>query len=120
MIIGAVIGDLHAPDVVVAGRYRPDGQLVIVGRTVPLTPTQSRDLAAQLEPAGPDHPWPDTVLAHRFSRGRDRVTLTKVRPTLVAEISADTARQGGVWRHPLRYQRIRFDLTASEVDLATS
>ena len=120
VIIGAIIGDIGAPDVVVAGRYRSDGQLIIVGRTVPLTKAQSKELAGQLQPAGPDHPWPDTVLASRFSRGRDRVTLTKVQPTLVAEITADTAQQGGVWRHPLRYQRIRRDLTAPDVDLVTS
>ncbi len=118
-IIGAVLGDITAPDVVVAGRYRSDGQLVIVGRTVPLTKAQSKELAGQLEPARPDHPWPDTVLANRFSRGRDRVTLTKVEPILVVEISADSARQGGVWRHPLRYQRLRRDLTPVDVDLAT-
>ena len=119
IIIGAVIGDRHAPDVVVAGRYRPDGTLVIVGRTSSLTRAQSRELAGQLERAGPDHPWPDTVLAHRFSRGRDRISLTKVQPTLVAEISADTAQQGGVWRHSLRYLRIRCDLTPADVDQVT-
>jgi hypothetical protein len=36
-------------------------------------------------------------------------------PVLVAEISADTAQAGGVWRHPLRYERLRLDATATDV-----
>jgi hypothetical protein len=94
---------------------RPHEQLVIVGRSVPLSPAQSISLAAVLEPAGPAHPWPDTVISSRFGSRRDRVTLTKVRPTVVAEVSADTARQAGVWRHGVRYLRYRPELHPSDL-----
>jgi len=114
-VIGAVIGPVTRPDSIVVGRCTPDGVLVIVGRSVPLSPTQSRSLAAVLEPAGPEHPWPDTVLSSRFGNGRDRVVLTKVKPTVVAEISADTARQAGVYRHGVRFLRHRPELQADDL-----
>ena len=79
---------------------------------MPLSSAQSISLAAVLEPAGPDHPWPDTVISSRFGNGRDRVALTKVKPAVVAEVSADTARQAGVWRHGVRFLRHRPELHA--------
>ncbi|MER7467649.1 hypothetical protein [Streptomyces sp. NPDC097981] len=43
---------------------------------------------------------------------------TLIRPGLVAEISADTAiDRGGVHRHPLRFTRLRTDLSAADVAL---
>ncbi|MGW7102843.1 hypothetical protein [Streptomyces sp. NPDC054838] len=39
-----------------------------------------------------------------------------VRPDLVAEISADRSiDRGGVWRHPLRFRRLRPDVTVDDV-----
>jgi hypothetical protein len=38
-----------------------------------------------------------------------------VRPDVVVEISADAALQAGVFRHPLRYVRIRPDLHPDDV-----
>ena len=116
-VIGAVIGPITRPVSIVAGRYTDDGQLVIVGRSVPLSPAQSISLAAVLESAGQGLPWPDTVISSRFGNNKDRVTLTKVRPTVVAEVSADTARQAGMWRHGVRYQRYRPEL--NPMDLPT-
>jgi hypothetical protein len=98
----------------VAGRYR-DGELVVVGRTSPLTPRQAEELAAVLAPAGPDHPWPDRIGTGRFGGGRLSVPMTRVRPDLVVEVSADAALQAGVFRHPLRYVRVRPDLRPEDV-----
>ena len=109
-VIGAVIGPITRPESIVAGRYTDTGQLVIVGRSVPLSSAQAASLATVLEPAGPGHPWPDTVISSRFGNGRDRVALTKVKPAVVAEVSVDTARQAGVWRHGFRYLRFRPEL----------
>ena len=106
-MIGAVIGTLSLPTAIVAGLYQDDGTLRMVGRSTSLTRAQSHALAA----ADEHHPWPDTVAATRFGSGHDRVTLTKVQPTVIAEITADAARQHGVWRHPLRFVRTRADLT---------
>ena len=114
-MIGAVIGPITRPESIVAGRYTRDGRLVIVGRSVPLSSAQSISLGAVLEAAGPQHPWPDTVISSRFGNGRDRVRLTKVQPTVVAEVSADTARQAGVWRHGVRYLRYRPELHPDDI-----
>jgi len=120
LIVGAVIGPIDRPESIVAGLYR-DGTLVIAGRSVPLTTAQSRSLAMVLTPAQTNHPWPDTVTSHRFGGGGDRVVLTKVEPTVVAEVTADSALQGGVWRHPLRFIRYRTDLNPDDLPtLATS
>ena len=108
-------GPITRPESIVAGRYTKDGTLIIVGRGVPLTAAQSMSLAAVLEPAGPGHPWPDTVISSRFGNGRDRVTLTKVKQSVVAEISADTAMQAGVWRHGVRFLRHRPELHPMDV-----
>ena len=115
VIVGAVIGPIEHPQAVVAGLYL-DGELTIVGRTGQLIDhRQARALAANLTPAGADHPWPDRMLANRFSGNRDHVTLTRVVPDVVIEVAADSARQGPGWRHALRFQRVRSDLDPTDV-----
>jgi ATP-dependent DNA ligase len=114
VIAGGVIGTLDKPSQLVAGRYR-DGELVVVGRTSPLSPAQSAELAAVLQPAGRDHPWPDRIGTGRFGGGRLSVPLTRVAPDVVVEVSADAALQAGVFRHPLRYVRVRTDLHVEDV-----
>ncbi|MGW7029121.1 hypothetical protein ACWGFX_18275 [Streptomyces xanthophaeus] len=47
---------------------------------------------------------------------RDVLDTTLVEPELVAEISADTSvDRGGVYRHPIRYVRLRLDATIEDV-----
>ena len=41
--------------------------------------------------------------------------LTRVRPDVVVEVSADAALQAGVFRHPLRFLRVRPDLQADDL-----
>ncbi|MCV2491174.1 ATP-dependent DNA ligase [Geodermatophilus sp. YIM 151500] len=115
VVAGGVIGPLERPGQLVAGTYR-DGELVVVGRTSPLSPQQARELAAVLEPAGPDHPWPDRIGTGRFGGGRLSVPLTRVVPSVVVEVSADAALTAGVFRHPLRYVRVRPDLRPEDLD----
>ncbi|MGY1755155.1 ATP-dependent DNA ligase [Blastococcus sp. SYSU D01042] len=114
VVAGGVIGSLDRPSQLVAGRYR-DGELVVVGRTSPLSPRQSAELAAVLEPADDDHPWPDRIGTGRFGGGRLSVPLTRVRPAAVVEVSADAALQAGVFRHPLRFVRVRADLRVADL-----
>ena len=76
--------------------------------------SQSLSLADVLVPAGTD-PWPESIAANRFGPGRDRVALTRVDPTVVAEGSVDAAQQGGVWRHPLRFVRHRPELHPADL-----
>ncbi|MGW2819017.1 hypothetical protein [Streptomyces sp. NPDC001415] len=47
---------------------------------------------------------------------RDTVDAVLVRPEVVAEISADRSiDRGGVFRPPLRFRRLRLDVTAQDV-----
>ncbi|MCX5079160.1 hypothetical protein ACWGCI_10785 [Streptomyces sp. NPDC054949] len=49
---------------------------------------------------------------------RDTLDTTLVRPELMTEISADTATaidRGGAYRHPLRFKRLRLDVTTADV-----
>lgn len=114
VIIGAVTGPIARPDTVVAGLLR-GGDLVIVGKSVPLSRSQAASLATVLEPGPPQHPWPDEVSSSRFGSSRDKVRLTKVEPNIVAEVLADSALHAGVWRHPLRFVRHRPDLTPADL-----
>jgi ATP-dependent DNA ligase len=109
VLAGGVIGPIERPSQLIAGRYR-DGELVVVGRTSPLSPAQAKELAEALTPAGPEHPWPDRIGTGRFGGGRLSVPLTKVTPAVVVEVSADAALQAGVFRHPMRFLRVRPDL----------
>ena len=114
VLAGGVIGPLERPSQLVAGRYR-DGELVVVGRTSPLSPQQAAELAAVLRPADDDHPWPERIGTGRFGGGRLSVPLTRVEPTVVVEVSADAALQAGVFRHPLRFVRTRPDLRPEDL-----
>ena len=76
-----------------------EGELVVVGRTVPLKPNQSAQLAAVLSPATRGHPWPDEITSYRWGGPDSKKPLTKVQPTVVAEVAADAATQAGQARH---------------------
>ena len=114
VIIGAVTGPIARPDTIVAGLLH-EGQLVIVGKSVPLSRSQASSLAKVLKPGPAQHPWPDEVSSSRFGSSRDKMKLTKVEPNMVAEVLADSALQAGVWRHPLRFVRHRPDLTPADL-----
>ena len=114
VVAGGVIGTLERPSQLVAGGYR-NGELVVVGRTSPLSPRQSEELAAVLTAADADHPWPERIGTGRFGGGRLSVPLTRVRPEVVVEVSADAALQAGVFRHPLRFLRVRADLRVEDL-----
>ncbi|MET0764069.1 MAG: ATP-dependent DNA ligase [Blastococcus sp.] len=114
VLAGAVIGPVQRPGQLVAGRFR-DGELVVVGRSGPLNAQQSAELGAVLTPAGAAHPWPDRIGSGAFGGGKLSVPITKVEPSVVVEVSADAALQAGVFRHPLRYVRIRPELHPGDV-----
>ncbi|MFD7161590.1 ATP-dependent DNA ligase [Kribbella sp. NPDC059898] len=116
IIVGGVLGPITRPDAVIAGQYDAGGNLIIVGRTGTLSPSQSAQLATLLSPAQAGHSWPDEISAYPWS-GRDAARpLTKVEPNVVVEVAVDTATQGRQSRHLMRYLRIRPDLTPADVD----
>lgn len=113
--MSGVLGSITHPEVVIAGAYDADGVLTVIGRTVPLKPEQSAQLAAVLRPAKRGHPWPDEISSQRWG-GRDgKKPLVKVQPTVVAEVSADAATQAGQVRHGMRYVRVRADLRPEDL-----
>jgi ATP-dependent DNA ligase len=112
-IVGAVLGSLQRPEILIVGRYRGK-ELEVVGRTVKLTDAQSAAIGKLLKPAGVRHPWPDQISTH-WGRG-SKTPIVKVRPQVVVEVAADAALQAGHYRHPLRLVRPRNDLEPSDVD----
>ncbi|MFJ8856312.1 ATP-dependent DNA ligase [Streptomyces sp. NPDC102437] len=115
-LIGGVTGTLARPQVLVLGRSDADGRLRAVGRTTPLKPDAARQVARHLSPAGPGHPWTGVGFSAAWG-SRDSLDPILVEPGQVAEISADTAIDRGAWRHPLRFVRLRTDVTAADVPL---
>jgi hypothetical protein len=115
VIVGGVLGPISHPEVVIAGLYTDQGELVVVGRTVPLKPDQSAQLAALLSPATSGHPWPDEITSYRCGGPDSKKPLTKVEPTVVAEVTADAATQAGQARHGMRYIRLRTDLRPEDL-----
>ncbi len=60
-------------------------------------------------------PWEGVRFVSTW-RARDVMDATLVRPELVAEVSADTSiDRGGVFRHPMRFQRLRTDVRTGNV-----
>jgi ATP-dependent DNA ligase len=118
VIVGGVLGSITHPEVVIAGLYTTDGELVTIGRTVALKPEQAAELAAVLTPARPGHPWPDEITSYRWGGSDSKKPLTKVEPTVVAEVTADAATQAGQVRHGMRFVRLRPDLQPQDLPLA--
>lgn len=59
-----------------------------------------------------DHPWPAELSTRQLGQfSREPVVITRVEPTVVVEVEADTAFEHGRWRHLTRYRRLRLDLS---------
>ncbi|QMV12126.1 ATP-dependent DNA ligase [Streptomyces lincolnensis] len=112
-LVGGITGTLSSPATLLLARYDAVGDLRLLARTTPLSTAQRRDLARRLHAAGPDHPWH----GRSFSAGWDAGELEyrPVRPDLVAEFQADTAIDAGLYRHPVRFLRLRDDLAPGQV-----
>ncbi|WP_235441330.1 ATP-dependent DNA ligase [Streptomyces sp. Mg1] len=114
-VIGAITGTLIRPQLLVLGRHDAAGRLRTIGRTVPLRPEQARQVSEHLASTEPGHPWEGALFAAAWG-SRDVLDATLVRPDLVAEISADRSiDRGGVFRHPLRFKRLRLDVAVEDV-----
>lgn len=106
-VVGAVIGQITAPEAFIVGLIDDRGELTVLGRTTPLSPGQSSEIGRLLVPSERTHPWTDRIGSGQFGGGP--TAITKVEPELIAEVSADTAQVGGRRRHALKFIRIRLD-----------
>lgn len=106
-VIGAVIGPITAPEALILGQVDDAAGLTILGRTSALSPAQTSAVAGHLRAPVGTHPWPKTINSDQF--GGRPVSLTRVEPEVIAEVSADTAQMGGRRRHALRFIRLRLD-----------
>lgn len=48
-------------------------------------------------------------------RSRTPLDVVLVKPDLVAEVVADTTQDSGLWRHPVRFARLRHDIAVDDV-----
>ncbi|MGW6940260.1 ATP dependent DNA ligase [Streptomyces xanthophaeus] len=114
-LVGAITGTLARPQLLVLGRHDDTGRLRTVGRTVPLRPEQARQVAEHLTAADTGHSRTGVRLASAWGSS-DVLDAVLVRPEMVAEVSADrSVDRGGVFRHPLRFLRLRLDVTVEDV-----
>ncbi|MER5295264.1 ATP-dependent DNA ligase [Streptomyces pharetrae] len=112
-VLAGITGSLADPQTLLLGRYDTTGRLRLVARSTPLRTADRREIAQRLAPGGPDHPWH----GRRFSAGwgtRGELDYHPVRPELVVEFIADTSVDAGRYRHPVRYLRLRDDLTPGQ------
>lgn len=109
-LVASVAGPVSAPSTLLLGRYNDTGCLRFVARTTALPPAARREVGALLRPGGGQHPW----RGRRFSAGwgtREALDHHPVEPGVVVEFAGDTAVDGGRYRHPVRYLRVRDDLS---------
>lgn len=113
-VVAAVTGPVSAPSTLLLGRWDTDGRLRFIARTTPLSPAARRELGALLYPGDEDHPW----MGRRFSAGwgsREAIDHRPVVPDVVVEFAGDTAVDAGRYRHPVRYLRVRDDISPDQL-----
>lgn len=111
VVVAAVTGAISSPRSVVVGLV-VDGRLRAAGQTAPLKPGTSRALGSLLRPPAGPHPWPEVIPAGAMGRFRARgepLHVTLVEPVM-GEVSADSARTASMFRHTVRFLRLRPDL----------
>lgn len=115
VVAGAVTGTLIQPGELILGRYE-NGELRIIGRTVPIKAITARALVPLLRPAAADHPWPSVISSRTYDRFQPKhvTQLTLIEP-LTVEISADTAIVSGTIRHAARFVRARPEVNPADV-----
>jgi ATP-dependent DNA ligase len=115
-VIGGVLGQLEAPEVLLLGLPRRDGRLRVVGRTGALPAAAREELAALLAPPRGRHPWPKRIPSSRFGQlPPTPVAYTPAEPQLVVEVDADVCWEQDRWRHATAFRRLRLDLRADDL-----
>ncbi|MGQ4383620.1 ATP-dependent DNA ligase [Streptomyces sp. SAS_270] len=116
-VIGAVTGAPTAPTTALLGRFDADGRLQYAGRTTVLNLAVRQTLAAELQQGGPAHPWMGWTFSASWG-SQEQLAVRLVEPVVVAEVAVDVSLDAaGRWRHPVRLERVRNDLTPGDVPL---
>ncbi|MBG7696587.1 ATP-dependent DNA ligase [Streptomyces sp. MC1] len=113
-VVASVTGRVAAPSTLLLGRYDESGRLRFIARTAPLSATARREVGGLLYPGGADHPRQH----RRFFAGwgmREVIDHRPVVPDVVVEFAGDTAVDEGRYRHPVRYLRVRDDLSPQQL-----
>jgi ATP-dependent DNA ligase len=116
-VVASVTGPVTAPSTLLLGRYDQAGRLRFIARTTPLSATARQELGGLLYPDDDTHPWQ----GRRFFAGwgtREEIDRRPVVPEVVVEFAGDTAVDDGRYRHPVRYLRVRYDMSPEEVPRA--
>ncbi|MFG2440790.1 ATP-dependent DNA ligase [Streptomyces sp. NPDC048508] len=114
-LVGAVTGRVQAPSTLLLARQVEAGRLHFVGRTTVLSRQTAAGVGRLLHLQTDGHPW----TGRRFSAGwgsTETLDVQLVDPSVVVEVSVDISLDvGGRWRHPVRLERVRPDLSPFDV-----
>ncbi|MFF9496547.1 ATP-dependent DNA ligase [Streptomyces flaveolus] len=113
-VVASVTGRVTAPSTLLLGRYDQAGRLRFIARTAPLSAVARREVGGLLSPGGAEHPWQH----RRFAVGwgsREMLDHRPVAPDVVVEFAGDSAVDEGRYRHPVRYLRVRDDLSPEQL-----
>lgn len=111
VIAAAVTGTRAHPREIIVGLPR-DGTLNIVGHSTALSKAAAGALADTITAPRGAHPWPVRIEGNRWRN--EPTALTLIEP-IVVEVSADTARNNDVFRHAVRFVRVRPELTPADL-----
>lgn len=115
VVIGAVTGTPQRPEILHLGIPDQKEGLRYLGRTVPISQSAARELAPQLTPAAPTHPWHGQTPTPAFERTAT-YPATLVEPDVVVEVTVSVSTDTrGRWRLPAHLLRLRPDLTPAEL-----
>jgi hypothetical protein len=120
--IGGLSGTLARPQGLMVGRYRwATGELMAVGRNTTLGHLAAADMARMVKPASGEHPRPEVLppgWTSSIHGSRESIRYTRVILEVVLEVRVDIATDRYPWRHPVRYERLRPDLTVTRSDIS--
>jgi ATP-dependent DNA ligase len=112
LVVKGVFGNPGSPSALLLAAPGRNGALRAVGTSTVLTGATSRTIGLLLRPTG------ETVLLRvGLPRSDEPLREVKLVEPIVVEVSADVAMDRGKLRHPVRFIRVRVDLTVADVEL---
>jgi hypothetical protein len=108
-VVGAVIGPIDRPRLLLLGQPDARGRLRFVARTATLPKPIRRQMGQLLSPPRRVHPWPVTLASPRLGMlpGDERIPITPVEPRVVIEFDHDFAWEQHRYRHAVKLVALR-------------